>query len=63
MGINFTPNSTLGFILAITLIAYLGGVYIGRPDLSEAAKPFLLIAGGIWLVFILLTVIRNAKSI
>lgn len=63
MTINFTPNSTLGFVLAIALVGYLGGVYIGHAELTEAAKPILMIAGGIWLVFIFFSVVRNAKSL
>jgi len=63
MGINFTPDSTLGFVLAISLVAYLGGIYIGHPGLTQAAKPILLGSGAIWLAFVGFSLVRNVKSI
>jgi hypothetical protein len=62
MGINFTPSSTLGFGVAISLVVYFGGIYLGRPSLSDAAKPFVILFVGVWAIFIGLSVIRNIAS-
>lgn len=62
MSINFIPKSTLGYGVAITLVAYFGGTYLGRPSLVKTAKPFLILFVGVWLIFVSLSIVRNVKS-
>lgn len=62
MGINFDVTSTLGFGVAISLVVYFGGQYLNRPDLVEAATPFVILFVGIWVIFIGFTILRNVAS-
>jgi hypothetical protein len=62
MVVDFSPSSILGFGVAISLLAYFGGSYLGSPSLVEAAKPFVMLFVGIWVIFIGLTVARNVAS-
>lgn len=63
MGLKVNVQSTLGGGLLLSLIAYFGGTYAGRPELTELARPFVFIFGAIWGIFILFTLIRNFRSL
>jgi hypothetical protein len=63
MGIEFKTNSLLGFVVAVSLIAYYYGIYSNNEKLSSAALPILEIFGVIWGIFILLTIIRNIRKL
>lgn len=58
-GIKFEPKSTLGFVLAVSLVAVLIATAGGLEDLAAAAWPILIISGIIWLVFVGLSIARN----
>lgn len=59
MGISFEPKSTLGFILAVSLVAVLLGAASGNGKLLGAAWPILAISGLVWLIFVGLAIRRN----
>jgi hypothetical protein len=63
MGISYKAGSLLTFVFAISLIAYFYGIYVGNEELVNAAKPFLIIFGLIWGIFIALAIYRNIKNL
>jgi hypothetical protein len=62
MGIEYRAHSLLGFVFAVSLIAYYYGKYSHNEELSSAALPILEIFGVIWGIFIILTIARNIKK-
>lgn len=57
--IVFKPKSLLAFVVAVSLVAYLGGTAIGLDRLVAAAAPIFFGAAAVALSFILLSLWRN----
>lgn len=54
--IKFSPSSILGFVLAVSLLAYLAGRGTGNQALASAALPILIVSVIVWLIYIILGV-------
>jgi hypothetical protein len=63
-GVFFKANSTLGAVLVITLMAWLGGVAMGEAGkgIVGVASPIFIIVFAVWLIFIFLSIARNFKK-
>lgn len=66
VSIFYKANSTLGALLVITLIAWLGGTAmdgdIGK-SIVGVASPIFIVVFAVWLIFIFLTLIRNVRKL
>ena len=61
--IIYRPQSLLAAVFVITLLAYFFAVSTGNTALQSATIPFLVIFGGIWLIYIALSLLRNVRSL
>jgi hypothetical protein len=59
----YVAHSTLGAGFIISLIAYYYGNSVNNTQLINASVPFLWLFGAIWLIFIIITLIRNIRHI
>ena len=68
-GMNFNTKSLLGFLTAVSFIAWLGGTFFKTIDENVGAQiasigfPIFVVCFAIWLVFIFLSLTRNIKSL
>ena len=68
-GINFNAKSLLGFLTAVSFIAWLGGTFFKTinedigSQIANIGYPIFLITFAIWLIFIFLSLTRNIKSL
>jgi len=68
-GINFNAKSLLGFLTAVSFIAWLGGTFFKTinedigSQIASIGFPIFLITFVIWLIFIFLSLTRNIKSL
>ncbi len=62
MAVRLAVNSTLGGGFLLSLAAFFYGKLEEKPDLANAAEPFLWLFGVIWVIFVLLSIGRNVRS-
>ena len=69
VGILFKANSTLGALIVISLVAWLGGIAMKETNeaigssIVNVASPIFIITFAIWIIFILLTLVRNVRKL
>jgi hypothetical protein len=68
MGMNIAVNSTLGALVIISLLGWLGGTYFTATNPAVGAqivsisRPIFLFSLFIWFVFIVITIVRNVAK-
>lgn len=67
--VNYSPKSLLGFLTAVSFIAWLSGTFLKTVNESVGSQianigfPIFAICFAIWLVFIFLSLTRNFKNL
>lgn len=56
-------GSTLSKLLVVSYAGYLGGLAFDRPELSRTALAWVFVFGSIWLLFVIITLVRNIKAL
>lgn len=61
--IEYRPKSLVAAVLVLSLLALFVGILIGNGNLVATAWPFVAIAGLVALAFIVLSLVRNVRSL